>query len=74
MPRRDFHRVLSRAADDRMRMRELLTRAEQLNEVAGPNYDYIVALAGPLGIRPIRDEKVAHLSSDDSFCQPLIAG
>jgi len=58
---------------DRLRMRELLTRAEQLNEVAAPNYDYVVGLAGPLGIRPIRDEKVAHLSSDDSFCQPLLA-
>jgi hypothetical protein len=58
---------------DRMRMRELLSRAEQLNEVAGPNYDYIVALAGPLGIQVIRDKKVAHLPSDDSFCQPLLA-
>jgi hypothetical protein len=58
---------------DRVRMRELLTRAEQFNEVAGPNYDYTVALARPLGIKPIRDDKVAHLSSDDSFCQPLLA-
>lgn len=58
---------------DRLRMRELLSRAEQLNEVAQPNYDYILALARPLGIRPIRDEQVAHLSSDDSFCQSLSA-
>ena len=58
---------------DRLRMRELLSRAEQFNEVAVPNYDYVVALAGPLGIRPIRDDKVAHLSSDDNFCQPLLA-
>jgi hypothetical protein len=58
---------------DRVRMRELLSRAEQLNEVAGPNYDYTRALARPLGIHPIRDEKVAHLSSDDRFCQPLLA-
>jgi hypothetical protein len=58
---------------DRGRMRELLSRAEQFNEVARPNYDYILALARPLGIQPIRDEKVAHLPSDDSFCQPLLA-
>lgn len=58
---------------DRVRMRELLTRGEQLDEVARPNYDYILALARPLGIKPIRDDKVAHLSSEDSFCQPLLA-
>jgi hypothetical protein len=58
---------------DRVRMRELLSRAEQLNEVAKPNYEYVLALAQPLGIHPIRDEKVAHLSSDDNFCQPLLA-
>jgi hypothetical protein len=58
---------------DRVRMRELLSRAEQLNEVAKPNYDYVLALAQPLGIQPIRDDKVAHLSSDDSFCQSLMS-
>jgi|SRR5438270_2402892 len=58
---------------DRVRMRELLTRAEQLNEVTGPNYDYVLALAQPLGIRPIRDQNIAHLATDDSFCQPLLA-
>ena len=58
---------------DRVRMRELLSRAEQFNEVAQPNYDYVLALAKPLEIEPIRDEKVAHLSSEDSFCQTLLA-
>ena len=52
-------------------MRELLSRAEQLNEVAKPNYDYVLALAQPLGIHSIHDDKVAHLSSDSSFCRPV---
>jgi hypothetical protein len=57
---------------DRVRMRELLTRAEQLNEVARPNYDYIVGLAQSLGLRAIHDDKIAHLQSDSSFCQRLL--
>lgn len=58
---------------DRVRMRELLTRAEQLNEVARPNYDYVAKLAQALGIRPIGDPNLARVASDDSFCKPLLA-
>jgi hypothetical protein len=58
---------------DRMRLRELLTRAEQLNAVTPGNYDYILKLARPLGIRPIADPFIMHLAYEDEFCQPLIA-
>src|SRR5581483_8927564 len=58
---------------DRMRLRELLTRAEQLNEVTPGNYNYILNLARPLGLRIIRDKQLIKLSGDDSFCQPLLA-
>jgi hypothetical protein len=58
---------------DRVRMRELLTGAEQFNEVTRPNYDYVLALARPLGIQPVRDENIGHLGTDESFCQPLLA-
>lgn len=57
---------------DRMRMRELLTRAEQFNEVAGPNYDYIVKLARGLGIGPVTGADIQPVASD-SICQPLLA-
>ena len=57
---------------DRMRMRELLTRAEQFNEVAKPNYDYVANLAQALHIRPIGDPNLAQVASDQSFCQPLL--
>jgi hypothetical protein len=58
---------------DRMRMRELLTRAEQFNEVARPNYDYVTRLTRALHVRPIADPNLASVASDDSFCQPLFA-
>jgi hypothetical protein len=54
-----------------LRLRELLSRVEQYNEVTPANYDYIVTLAKPLNIRPIRDNVVAHVPSDFTFCQPL---
>ncbi len=54
-----------------LRLRELLSRVEQYGEVTPGNYDYIVTLAKPLGIHPIRDTIVAHVPSDYSFCQPL---
>jgi hypothetical protein len=57
-----------------LRLRELLSRVEQYNEVTPGNYDYIVTLAKPLGIHPIRDSIVVHVPSDDSFCQALFAG
>lgn len=57
---------------DRMRMRELLTRAEQFNEVTGPNYDYILKLADGLGIGPIGDSNIQPVASDN-ICQSLLA-
>ena len=56
-----------------LRLRELLSRVEQYNEVTPGNYEYIVSLAKPLGIHPIRDELVQHVPSDYAFCQPLFA-
>jgi hypothetical protein len=56
-----------------MRMRELLTRAEQFNASAAPNYEYIVTLARPLGIKPIADPQLKPPGPTDSFCQSLIA-
>jgi hypothetical protein len=58
---------------DRVRMRELLTRAEQFNEVARPNYEYALKLAEALRIRPIPETNIETVKSDDSFCQPLFA-
>ena len=56
-----------------MRMRELLTRAEQFNAAAPVNYQYIVTLARPLGIRPIADPQFKAPGQSDSFCQSLIS-
>ncbi len=58
---------------DRMRLRELLTRAEQFNDSARPNYEYIPTLARPLGIEPIPDPQLKAPGTADSFCQPLLA-
>jgi hypothetical protein len=58
---------------DRMLMRELLTRARQLDEAERGNAGYIAGIAAPLGIRPIADPDQPHLSSENSFCRPLIA-
>src|SRR4051794_1360951 len=46
---------------DRMRLRELVTRAEQLNAVTPSNYTYILNLARPLGVRAIADPQNVHL-------------
>ena len=59
---------------DRARLRELLARAEQFNEVARPNYDYALTLARALHVQPVGDPNDTHLASDDSFCQSLLAG
>jgi hypothetical protein len=56
------------------RMRLLLTRAEQFNARAGGNYDYIAALARPLGLGPIQDSRLKAPGPTDAFCQPLLAG
>ena len=60
--------------DDRMRLRELLTRGERVNAVTSGNYDYILKLAKPLGIRPIADPNLTHLAGEEhSFCERLLA-
>jgi len=58
---------------DRVRLRELVTRAAQVNANARPNHDYVVNLADALHIKPIGDPNLEHVASDDSFCQPLLA-
>lgn len=55
---------------DRMRLRELLSRAEALNAVTPSNYTYILGLARPLGLRKI-GEQSRDVYQDD-FCRPLI--
>jgi hypothetical protein len=66
-----FEQPLPLDVASQLRLRELLSRVEQYNEVTPGNYDYIVTLAKPLGIQPIRDSIVVHVPSDASFCQPL---
>jgi hypothetical protein len=69
-----FEQPLPLDVASQLRLRELLSRVEQYNEVTPGNYDYIVTLARPLGIHPIRDQIVVHVPSDASFCRPLFAG
>jgi hypothetical protein len=66
-----FEQPLPLDVTSQLRLRELLSRVEQYNEVTPGNYEYIVTLAKPLGIQPIRDTVVHHVPSDMSFCQPL---
>jgi hypothetical protein len=66
-----FEQPLPLDVASQLRLRELLSRVEQYNEVTPDNYDYIVTLARPLGIHPIRDSIVVHVPSDESFCRPL---
>ena len=68
-----FEQPLPLDVASQLRLRELLSRVEQYNEVTPGNYEYIVTLAKPLGIHPIRDTIVEHVPSDMSFCQPLFA-
>jgi hypothetical protein len=68
-----FEQPLPLDVASQLRLRELLSRVEQYNEVTPGNYDYILTLARPLGIRPIRDSIVVHVPSDASFCQALFA-
>jgi hypothetical protein len=56
-----------------MRMRELLTRAEQFNATQQGNYDYVRNLAQSLGIAAIADPQLKAPGPFDSFCQPLLA-
>ena len=57
---------------DRMRLRELLTRAESLNASTLSNYRYIMSMASPLGIAPIADPNLVPLREYEVFCQPLL--
>jgi len=68
-----FEQPLPLDVASQLRLRELLSRVEQYNEVTPGNYEYIVTLAKPLGIHPVRDTIVEHVPSDMSFCQPLFA-
>jgi hypothetical protein len=68
-----FEQPLPLDVASQLRLRELLSRVEQYNEVTPGNYEYIVTLAKPLGIHPIRDTIVQHVPSDESFCRPLFA-
>ena len=68
-----FEQPLPLDVASQLRLRELLSRVEQYNEVTPGNYEYIVTLAQPLGIHPIRDTIVHQVPSDMSFCQPLFA-
>ncbi|MEO8454884.1 MAG: hypothetical protein ABI454_06980 [Sphingomicrobium sp.] len=56
-----------------MRLLQLLTRAEQFNERARPNDEYVVALARPLGIQPILEPQLQAPGPADGVCQPLLA-
>ena len=59
---------------DRMRLRELLTRARQLDEATRGNFTYVTNLARPLGIRAIADPQDGGATPpDDPFCKPLLA-
>lgn len=58
---------------DRMQLRELLTRAEQLNEVTPGNFTFILALARPLHIRPVAAQLDLHLAHENDFCKPLLS-
>jgi hypothetical protein len=68
-----FEQPLPLDVASQLRLRELLSRVEQYNEVTPGNYEYIVTIAKPLGIKPIRDQIVQHVPSDASFCEPLLA-
>jgi hypothetical protein len=57
---------------DRMHLRELLTRAEQLNAVTPGNYVYIRHLSEPLGIHEIADPLGMHQPNEADFCNPLL--
>jgi hypothetical protein len=56
---------------DRMRLRDLLTRARQLDVAERSNAAFIVRLAGRLGIHPVSDHDNPVLPTE--FCQPLLA-
>jgi len=58
---------------DRMELRELLTRARQLDEAERSNAYYIRKMAAPLGIHPIADPDQPHLNGESDFCKPLLA-
>jgi hypothetical protein len=68
-----FEQPVTLDSASQLRMRELLTRAEQFNTAATGNYEYVVTLARPLGINPIADPQLTPIGSTDTLCQPLLA-
>ena len=59
---------------DRQQLRELLTRAAQLDDATRGNFTYVINLARPLGIRAIADPQDGGAPPpDDPFCKPLLA-
>ena len=59
---------------DRMRLRELLSRARQLDDSTRGNFVYVTNLARPLGIRAIADPQDGGAAlPNPEFCQPLLA-
>lgn len=58
---------------DRIRLRGILNRAEYIDGITPGDYEYIVKLARPLGIRPNGEEDLIPLPGEASFCQPLLA-
>jgi hypothetical protein len=59
---------------DRMRLRQLLTKAESANAITAPNLAFIMTLVRPLHIQPVVDPLDIHLPPGSDFCQPLLAG
>ena len=58
---------------DRLRLRELVTRATQLDLSRRTGIATITKLARPLGVSPIADPTLAHRPRDEGFCKPLLA-
>ena len=50
---------------DRLRLRELVTRATQVNANATPHYNYVVKLGQALHIKPVRDPNLGQLANND---------
>ena len=57
---------------DRLRLRELLTRARQLDSSRRNGFVEITKLAQSLGIKPVVDPVMRTRPRDQSFCQPLL--
>ena len=58
---------------DRMRLRGLLSRAEQINNVTVTNYDFLLKLTRRLGIHSLDEGALTSQPADADFCRPLLA-